>query len=135
MGLTVSFVLSPVIGLCCHRRLRCRKLDAGVEASGPHDFAVRLSAVRQQHYPRPSHLAPTSVTCARPSVGRDGGVLDLIWANREAEYFCKRGWTACGLICPSASRAITCAVPDGSLRRASSIWPEGVSNSCKAGNH
>jgi hypothetical protein len=41
MVLTVSFGLSPVIGLCCHRRLRCHKLDASVEASGPHDFAVR----------------------------------------------------------------------------------------------
>ena len=50
------------------------KLDASVEASGPHDFAVRISAVRQQHQPRPPHPAPTSVTCARPSrVGRDGG--------------------------------------------------------------
>src|SRR5690349_24002878 len=41
MVLTVSFVISPVIGLCCHRRLRnCfRKLDASVEASEPHDFA------------------------------------------------------------------------------------------------
>src|SRR3954452_20382160 len=42
MGLTVSFVISPVIGLCCHRRFACTKLDASVEASGPHDFAVRV---------------------------------------------------------------------------------------------
>ena len=49
MVLTVSFVLSPVTGLCCHRRLRdnSRKLDASVGASGPHDFAVRVSAARQ----------------------------------------------------------------------------------------
>jgi hypothetical protein len=59
MVLTAYFVLSPVIGLCCHRRLRIkacprpvgptclRKLDAGVEASGPHDFTVRASIVRQ----------------------------------------------------------------------------------------
>src|SRR6059058_2799528 len=40
--LTVSFVISPVIGLCCHRRFACTKLDASVEASGPHDFAVRV---------------------------------------------------------------------------------------------
>ena len=26
-----------------------RKLDASVEASGPHDFAVRFSAARQEH--------------------------------------------------------------------------------------
>jgi hypothetical protein len=50
MVLTVSFVLSPVIGLSCHRRLRSclHKLDTSVEASGPHDFAVRLKRVRQR---------------------------------------------------------------------------------------
>src|SRR6266436_8387539 len=59
MVLTVSFVLSPVTGLFCHRRstdMAClspvgptclRKLDASVGASGPHDFAVRCNIVRQ----------------------------------------------------------------------------------------
>jgi hypothetical protein len=61
MVLTVSFGLSPVIGLSCHRRLAfTAKLDASVEASGPHDFAVRLSAVRQQHHQRPPHPVPRS---------------------------------------------------------------------------
>jgi hypothetical protein len=48
MVLTVSFVLSPVIGLCCHRRLAdtSAKLDIGVEISGPHDFAVRGTRIR-----------------------------------------------------------------------------------------
>jgi hypothetical protein len=59
MVLTAYFVLSPVTGLSCHRRLadwrRVRpgwaqltsaKLDASVGASGPHDFAVRNSIVR-----------------------------------------------------------------------------------------
>jgi hypothetical protein len=54
MVLTVSFVLSSVTGLFCHRRQRISglsapgradtpsaKLDASVGASGPHDFAVR----------------------------------------------------------------------------------------------
>ena len=46
---TAYFVLSPVIGLFCHRRLADpRDLNASVEASGPHDFAVRLSAIRQR---------------------------------------------------------------------------------------
>ena len=49
MVLTASFVISPVIGLFCHRRQRnyFRQLDASVEASGPHDFAVRVSTFRQ----------------------------------------------------------------------------------------
>src|SRR5438477_722329 len=50
MVLTVSFALSPVTGLCCHCRFAfTAKLDASVGASEPHDFAVRLSAVRQKH--------------------------------------------------------------------------------------
>jgi hypothetical protein len=40
---TTYFVLSPVNGLCCHRRLAARaaKLSASIAAPGPHDFAVR----------------------------------------------------------------------------------------------
>jgi hypothetical protein len=46
------------------------KLDAGVEASGPHVFAVRKRRPRQKRRPRPPHPAPTSVTIAiRPSSG------------------------------------------------------------------
>jgi hypothetical protein len=60
MVLTGSFVLSPVIGLVCHRRLRknFHKLDASVEASGPHDFTVRLSTIRQARRLRPPHPTP-----------------------------------------------------------------------------
>jgi hypothetical protein len=58
MVLTAYVALSPVTGLFCHRRLRIefclspvgptqlRELDASVGASGPHDFAVRISIVR-----------------------------------------------------------------------------------------
>jgi hypothetical protein len=36
------YVLSPVIGLLTPSLAeKCRQLDASVEASGPHDFAVR----------------------------------------------------------------------------------------------
>jgi hypothetical protein len=74
MVLTVSFALSPVIGLSCHRHpvdmalsapgradLASTELDAGVEASGPHDFAVRESIVRQ-------HAVNRSRTEARPAI-------------------------------------------------------------------
>jgi len=59
-GFTAYFVLSPAIGLFCHRHLRdtSRKLDAGVEASGPHDFTVRDQRPRQKRLPRPPHLIP-----------------------------------------------------------------------------
>jgi hypothetical protein len=62
MVLTGSFVLSPVIGLSCHCRKRNAQalspLDASVEASGPHDFTVRVSAFRQAHPSRPPHPIP-----------------------------------------------------------------------------
>src|SRR4051795_10358369 len=50
MVLTTYFVISPVIGLSCHRRQQVTtcQLDASVEASGPHDFTVRISNVRQR---------------------------------------------------------------------------------------
>ncbi len=60
MVLTVSFVISPVTGLSCHRHRRndFRQLDASVGASGPHDFAVRVRCPRLWHHPRPPHPAP-----------------------------------------------------------------------------
>jgi hypothetical protein len=47
--LTVSFVLSPVIGLLVTvagaiAEAIVARLNASVEASGPHDFAVRVTA-------------------------------------------------------------------------------------------
>jgi len=84
MVLTVSFVLSPVTGLCCHRRHadRSAQLDASVGASGPHDFAVRFSGAlvwRTASVHRIPH--PTFVTIAiRPSwsgAGRAEGAADL----------------------------------------------------------
>jgi hypothetical protein len=109
MVLTVSFVISPVTGLCCHRHQRfTRELDASIGASGPHDFAVRVSIVRRAHQarptlPRPSHPARlTSVTIAsRPSCGRETGELvELICPTMEAKYFSEQVWTDF-LICPS----------------------------------
>ena len=74
MVLTVSFVLSPVIGLVCHRHLArlLARLDAGVEASEPHDFAVRVSTVRQARRPRPPHPAHVGDVRNAPLLGRDG---------------------------------------------------------------
>src|SRR5882757_8890274 len=95
MVLTVSFVLSPVTMLGCHRRLRfTRQLDTSVGASGPHDFAVRIK--------RRSSLSASASTASRPALMTlrnaplgDRTVSDilLIWGKREAEYFCKWGWT------------------------------------------
>ena len=73
-SVTAYNVISPVIGLCCHRRLRnyFRRLDASVEASEPHDFAVRVRTFRQACYS--VHRIPPRVPDDRdrPSMGRDG---------------------------------------------------------------
>jgi hypothetical protein len=67
MVLTVSFVLSPVTGLFCHRRLqdhRLDRLDISVGISGPHDFAVRFRAVRPLAAKTSTASRPTFVTMA-----------------------------------------------------------------------
>jgi hypothetical protein len=81
MVLTVSFVLSPVIGLSCHRRPAddSAKLDAGVEASGPHDFAVREKRLRLWRCPRPPHPA---------SNVRDDRETPLRGSGTESQYSC-----------------------------------------------
>jgi hypothetical protein len=95
-GFTVSFALSPVTGLVCHRhRQSCFcQLDTSVGASGPHDFAVRK--------PAPSSEAPLASTASRltfvtiakrPSERRDDGDMRLIWVRREMENFLMWDWT------------------------------------------
>jgi len=67
-GFTAYAALSPVTGLCCHRRSadHSAKLDASVGASGPHGFAVRSNVVRPARLngaptlSRPPHPVPRS---------------------------------------------------------------------------
>jgi len=91
---TAHFVLSPAIGLFCHRRLRrlLRKLDTSIEASGPHDFAVRLSAARQEHI-RVHRIPPRVRDDREPPLKWDGTAVDkhVIWVGREEEIFFRRG--------------------------------------------
>jgi hypothetical protein len=60
MVLTVSFALSPVTIAWLppspvRRGKRLHALDACIGASGPHDFAVRMSSIRLAPLSRPSH--------------------------------------------------------------------------------
>src|SRR3954454_21534660 len=96
MVLTVSFALFPVTGLYCHRHWRnyFRQLDASVGASEPHDFAVRLTCCSSAAPSASTASRPAFVTIAsRPSVGRDGAVIILIWVRSETECFYKWDWT------------------------------------------
>jgi hypothetical protein len=94
-GFTAYFVLSPVTGLFCHRRRadNSAKLDASVGASGPHDFAVRVSTIRQARRPRPPHPVPY-VRDDRETplcVGRDGGSSRSDLGRRRSEIFFAEG--------------------------------------------
>jgi hypothetical protein len=104
MVLTVSFALSLVTGLVCHHRKRNAQalslLDASVGASGPHDFAVRKSAVRPRKnlrapLLRPPHPIPHVRDDREPPLfrGWDIFALLLFLAIREAKYFCEESWT------------------------------------------
>jgi hypothetical protein len=76
-------------------KLASHELDAGVEASGPHDFAVRKKAL--------SSLALPASTASRPNVrddgqrpslrGRDSRTYRVICAFGKSEYFFEGGWT------------------------------------------
>src|SRR3954452_24103380 len=86
--LTVSFVISPVIGLDCHRRFACAQLNASVEAAGPHAFAVRVQH-RSSAALNSVHRIPPRVRDdrERPSVGRDGAIRKVFCLGEKARYF------------------------------------------------
>jgi hypothetical protein len=104
MVLTVSFVLSPVTGLFATvvsaMRKHCRHLNASIGASGPHDFAVRLSIIR----PARIRVPDTAASTASHSYVRDdrepplyrGGMAESIKVflpGRKSKNFLKQGWT------------------------------------------
>src|ERR1700738_553085 len=117
MVLTAYFVLSPVIGLSCHRRLArlLARLDASVGASGPHDFAVRSRRCSSPAPPargaqgppasparsrRCSSPAPPASIASRPAlmtlrnaprVGQDGGSCRSDLPDGLSEIFFQMG--------------------------------------------
>jgi len=74
-GFTAYIVLSPArpglfVTVASVMRSIIANLTPAIGASGPHDFAVRLSHARQSQPSRPPLPAPTSVTMANvPSLG------------------------------------------------------------------
>ena len=96
-GFTAYVVLSPAIGLSCHRRLR-KSLPANLTpASRRQDHTILPSACKTLSSEAPlASIAsnPASVTIAiRPSSGVDGGIAKLICNFGKTEYFFARGWT------------------------------------------
>jgi hypothetical protein len=83
-------------------KVALHKLDASVEASGPHGFAVRLGAVRQRHLR--VHRIPSRVRDDRDTPlewDEMAANKEVIWVERKPKYFCGQGWTAKSVICPS----------------------------------
>jgi hypothetical protein len=89
MVLTVSFVLSPVIGLCCHRHQRdtSRKLERQRRGVKTTRLRRSLSHVSSSALSASIASRPAFVTIAsRPCVGRDRIALCLRLPNRQALF-------------------------------------------------
>jgi hypothetical protein len=96
MVLTVSFVLSPVTGLSCHRHPAQFPAPNLTPASGRQDHTTSPSASGAFVGAPSASIAscPASVTISsRPSVGQDGVNMNLIWVDREEKYFFSQDWT------------------------------------------
>jgi hypothetical protein len=88
---TAYTALSPEIGRCCLRRRRnVHRLDASLEASGPHGFAVRKLQALSSEAPLASTASrPALVTIAIRPFRWDETVIDMhpISISEKAEYF------------------------------------------------
>src|ERR1700676_5086827 len=65
-----------------------RQLDTSVGVSGPHDFAVRLSAVRYRRF-RVHRIPPRVRDDREPPLSEAGREsYSLIWISEKQKYFC-----------------------------------------------
>src|ERR1700736_6513027 len=110
---TAYSALSPATGLSCHRHPREVLLPANLTpASGRQDHTASPSA-RVTLFSRNFrvHRIPPRVRDDRDpplSSGETGEAIEMICPTGEAEYFCKGGWTAKSLICPSGKSVQPC---------------------------
>jgi hypothetical protein len=85
--------------------------------SGPHDFAVRLSAIRQRRIR--VHRIPFRVRDDRepPLLWNETAqFIQVIWVFGKSEYFSSEGWTLIlpevQLICPSSKIPVSFEIVD-----------------------
>src|ERR1700738_1135249 len=117
MVLTVSFVLSPVIGLVCHRRWQVianltpasRRQDHTTSPSAAAPFVCVSQAEDPiaPMLPRPPHPLP-NVCDDRETplcVGRDGGRCRFDLGLRRSGIFFAEGLDSKSVICPSGKSA------------------------------
>jgi hypothetical protein len=118
MVLTVSFVLSSVIGLCCHRRqadtsTRLERQRRGVKTTRlrrPRDVPFVLTHTRVHRIPLPNVRDDRETPLLWDGTA---GLMDLIWVKREAIYFCGKGWTGPLENCPSGKSVDPSIVNNG----------------------
>jgi hypothetical protein len=83
------YVLSPVIGLLTPSLAeKCRQLDASVEASGPHDFAVREARAFVSSAARVHRIPPHGCDDHESPLWGDGTAANIkvIWVRRQAKF-------------------------------------------------
>src|SRR3954449_12670797 len=124
--LTVSFVISPVIGLVVTVALRSpAKLDASVEASGPHDFAVRVQH-RSSAVLTIASIAsrPASVTIASAPWWDETARLGKCFAAKTnafifmigtGQVICPSGTEGCGAVALAHTAVIASAAKQSSF--------------------
>ena len=88
-----------LVATVASEKLASQKLDASIGASGPHDFAVRLTRCSSIAPLRPPHPIRVRDDRDTPLVW-DGMAKDkpVIWVEGKAGYFFQGGWTAKSLI-------------------------------------
>src|SRR4051812_28425019 len=93
--LTVSFVISPVIGLCCHRRFASEQNLTPASRRQDHTTSPSAFGTVRQRCLHSVHRIPPRVRDdrERPSVGRDGAIRKVFRLKEEARYFFRLGWT------------------------------------------
>jgi hypothetical protein len=95
--------------LVCHRRWwNCfRQLDAGIEASGPHDFAVREKRTSSSARSRPRIPPRGRDDRDRPSLGRDGAGYESDLGEARRKIFLQMGLdrkSTNGVICSTGNQ-------------------------------
>jgi hypothetical protein len=92
-GFTAYIVLSPArpglfVTVARKKRELLANLTPAIGASGPHDFAVRLTRPSSKAHPRPPLPAPTSVTMANVPSSRDGMASNkqVIWVRSQGQF-------------------------------------------------
>ena len=134
-GFTAYFVLSPArpglfVTVARVMRSIIASLTPATGASGPHDFAVRVSHARQSQLSRPPHPTARFVTCATPLVGWDARNTQVIWVKNEAEYFLRRDSCPSGQLAASENRSLPLQATGPRANRARSLATMQRTTSC-----